>query len=211
MLRKKGVVDKFVEFYGPGLSGLGLADRATIANMAPEYGATMGFFPVDAETLRYLERTGRAEGRRRAGRALLQGAAALPHRRHARSQVHVDHRPGPLDRRARRWRGPGARRTSFRSDAEAELRRQPAGPHERGRAGGAEGAGRRAPIPAGWVRAAANVTIGEGGADEHRRRSTPTRRRSSPASSARRRSPCTTARWSSRPSRAAPTPPTPRS
>src|SRR5262249_14678700 len=59
MLRKKGVVDKFVEFYGPGLSGLGLADRATIANMAPEYGATMGFFPVDAETLRYLERTGR--------------------------------------------------------------------------------------------------------------------------------------------------------
>ncbi|HVX89405.1 MAG TPA: aconitase family protein, partial [Gemmatimonadales bacterium] len=62
MLRKKGVVDKFVEFYGPGLSGLGLADRATIANMAPEYGATIGFFPVDAETLRYLERTGRDKG-----------------------------------------------------------------------------------------------------------------------------------------------------
>ncbi|HEY7681087.1 MAG TPA: aconitate hydratase AcnA [Gemmatimonadales bacterium] len=61
MLRKKGVVDKFVEFYGPGLSSLGLADRATIANMAPEYGATMGFFPVDAETLRYLERTGREQ------------------------------------------------------------------------------------------------------------------------------------------------------
>jgi aconitate hydratase len=60
MLRKKGVVDKFVEFYGPGLSSLGLADRATIANMAPEYGATMGFFPVDSETLRYLERTGRS-------------------------------------------------------------------------------------------------------------------------------------------------------
>jgi aconitate hydratase len=59
MLRKKGVVDKFVEFYGPGLSKLSLADRATIANMAPEYGATIGFFPVDAETIRYLERTGR--------------------------------------------------------------------------------------------------------------------------------------------------------
>ena len=59
LLRKHGVVDKFVEFYGPGLSHLGLADRATIANMAPEYGATMGFFPVDAETIRYLERTGR--------------------------------------------------------------------------------------------------------------------------------------------------------
>jgi len=59
LLRRHGVVDKFVEFYGPGLSALGLADRATIANMAPEYGATIGFFPVDAETLRYLERTGR--------------------------------------------------------------------------------------------------------------------------------------------------------
>ena len=59
MLRKRGVVDKFVEFFGSGLSALGLADRATIANMAPEYGATMGWFPVDAETLGYLERTGR--------------------------------------------------------------------------------------------------------------------------------------------------------
>jgi aconitate hydratase len=59
LLRKHGVVDKFVEFYGPGLSQLTLADRATIANMAPEYGATMGFFPVDVETIRYLERTGR--------------------------------------------------------------------------------------------------------------------------------------------------------
>jgi aconitate hydratase len=60
-LRKKGVVDKFVEFYGPGLSQMLLADRATVANMAPEYGATMGFFPVDDETLRYLRQTGRAE------------------------------------------------------------------------------------------------------------------------------------------------------
>ena len=60
MLRKKGVVDKFVEFYGDGLSQITLADRATVANMAPEYGATMGFFPVDAETLRYLRQTGRS-------------------------------------------------------------------------------------------------------------------------------------------------------
>ncbi|MFJ1267730.1 aconitate hydratase AcnA [Legionella lytica] len=59
MLRKKGVVGKFVEFYGPGLSDLPLADRATISNMAPEYGATCGFFPVDKETIRYLELTGR--------------------------------------------------------------------------------------------------------------------------------------------------------
>jgi aconitate hydratase len=59
MLRKKGVVGRFVEFYGPGLDGLALPDRATIANMAPEYGATCGFFPIDKETLRYLEFTGR--------------------------------------------------------------------------------------------------------------------------------------------------------
>ena len=63
MLRKKGVVGKFVEFYGGGLDHLPLADRATIANMAPEYGATCGFFPVDDETLRYLRQTGRAEER----------------------------------------------------------------------------------------------------------------------------------------------------
>jgi len=61
MLREKGVVGKFVEFYGPGLSSMTLPDRATIANMAPEYGATMGFFPVDQETLRYLRRTGRPD------------------------------------------------------------------------------------------------------------------------------------------------------
>jgi aconitate hydratase len=59
ILRKEGVVGKFVEFFGPGLSGMSLADRATIANMAPEYGATMGFFPIDAETLAYLRLTGR--------------------------------------------------------------------------------------------------------------------------------------------------------
>ena len=63
MLRKHGVVNKFVEFYGPGLDHLPLADRATIANMAPEYGATCGFFPIDDETLRYLHMTGRDEQR----------------------------------------------------------------------------------------------------------------------------------------------------
>jgi aconitate hydratase len=60
MLRKHGVVGKFVEFYGPGLGALSLADRATIANMAPEYGATCGIFPIDEETLRYLRLTGRS-------------------------------------------------------------------------------------------------------------------------------------------------------
>ena len=63
MLRERGVVGKFVEFYGAGLDTLPLADRATIANMAPEYGATCGFFPIDDETLRYLRNTGREEDR----------------------------------------------------------------------------------------------------------------------------------------------------
>jgi aconitate hydratase len=63
MLRKKGVVGKFVEYYGPGLDDMALEDRATIANMAPEYGATCGFFPVDAETIRYLKDTARKPAR----------------------------------------------------------------------------------------------------------------------------------------------------
>jgi len=63
MLRAKGVVGKFVEFYGAGLDNLALEDRATIGNMAPEYGATCGFFPIDDETLRYLDATGRPTGR----------------------------------------------------------------------------------------------------------------------------------------------------
>jgi aconitate hydratase len=63
MLRKKGVVGKFVEFYGPGLDEMALEDRATIANMAPEYGATCGFFPIDAETVRYLKDTARRPAR----------------------------------------------------------------------------------------------------------------------------------------------------
>jgi aconitate hydratase len=61
MLRRQGVVDKFVEFYGEGLSSLGLADRATIANMSPEFGSTCAIFPIDAETIRYLRFTGRTE------------------------------------------------------------------------------------------------------------------------------------------------------
>jgi aconitate hydratase len=62
MLRKRGVVGKFVEFYGEGVKNLNLADRATIANMAPEYGATMGYFPIDERTIEYLNLTGRDSG-----------------------------------------------------------------------------------------------------------------------------------------------------
>ena len=61
MLRKEGVVGKFVEYFGPGVAGMSLPDRATLSNMSPEYGATMGFFPIDAQTLEYLRETGRSE------------------------------------------------------------------------------------------------------------------------------------------------------
>ena len=86
MLRKKGVVGKFVEFYGPGVAGLALTDRATIANMAPEYGATMGFFPVDAETIKYLKFTEPPREDRRARRGLLQEAGPLPDDGHRRTR-----------------------------------------------------------------------------------------------------------------------------
>ncbi|MBI4200574.1 MAG: aconitate hydratase AcnA [Chloroflexi bacterium] len=79
MLRARGVVDKFVEFYGPGLARLPAADRATIGNMAPEYGATVGFFPVDQETLRYLRGTGRTPEQVR----LVERYAKLQHLFHA--------------------------------------------------------------------------------------------------------------------------------
>ncbi len=79
MLREKGVVEKFVEFYGSGLSSMSLPDRATIANMAPEYGATMGFFPVDEETLRYLARTGRTDELIERVRAYTQAVGLFRH------------------------------------------------------------------------------------------------------------------------------------
>ena len=87
MLRKKGVVGKFVEFYGPGVSALSLADRATISNMAPEYGATIGFFPIDEVTLDYLRLTNRPPEQVESGRGLCQRAGPLPDARLAGSRL----------------------------------------------------------------------------------------------------------------------------
>src|SRR5256712_11103445 len=87
MLRKKGVVGKFVEFYGPGIATLPLADRATIGNMAPEYGATVGIFPVDQETLRHLEITGRTPRQVQLVEAYMK----------AQGLVHSPHAPEPVD------------------------------------------------------------------------------------------------------------------
>ena len=86
MLRKRGVVGRFVEFYGPGIATLPLADRATIGNMAPEYGATCGFFPVDAETIRYLKLSGREP----AQIALVEAYAK------AQGLWHDEHSPAPV-------------------------------------------------------------------------------------------------------------------
>jgi aconitate hydratase len=86
MLRKKGVVGRFVEFYGPGIANLPLADRATIGNMAPEYGATCGFFPIDAETIRYLTLTARDPARV----ALVEAYAK------AQGLWHDEHSPDPV-------------------------------------------------------------------------------------------------------------------
>ena len=94
MLRAHGVVGRFVEFFGDGLSSLSIADRATLSNMCPEYGATASYFPIDDETLRYLRFTGR-EDRRRAGRALREGAGTVPRRRRPGADVQRDPRPGP--------------------------------------------------------------------------------------------------------------------
>ena len=114
MLRKKGVVGKFVEFYGTGLSSLTLPDRATIANMAPEYGATMGFFPVDSETLAYLRFTEPARGSGEARRGVHEGTGTFPHGCDRRIRFSPTRSSSIFRRLCRRWRGRSGRRIAFR-------------------------------------------------------------------------------------------------
>ena len=99
MLRQRGVVEKFVEFFGSGLSNIPLADRATVANMSPEYGATCGYFPIDDFTLDYLHGTGRDAAQVALIEAYCQGAGALPHGRLAGPGVHGRASPGLGGRR----------------------------------------------------------------------------------------------------------------
>ncbi len=117
MLRKRGVVGKFVEYFGPGLANLSIADRATIGNMSPEYGATCGFFPVDDDTIKYLVGYRAAGGANRAGRRLYQGAGHVPHQ--------VDARPDP-HRRAQA-RAVAGRALARRTQAPAGPRRPQGG------------------------------------------------------------------------------------
>jgi aconitate hydratase len=104
MLRKAKVVGKFVEFFGPGAAALPVVDRATIANMAPEYGATMGFFPIDAECVNYLRATGRSEEHCRCLRKLLQGAGLVRHSEEREDRVFAGVGTGSGNGRAQRGR-----------------------------------------------------------------------------------------------------------
>ena len=100
ILRKKGVVDKFVEFFGDGLKGLPLADRATIANMSPEFGSTCAIFPIDEETIRYLELTGRAPDQIALVEAYAKAQGLWRDQRRAGGRLHRCGRTRPVDRRA---------------------------------------------------------------------------------------------------------------
>ena len=112
MLRAKGVVGRFVEFFGPGLDALSLADRATIANMAPEYGATCGFFPVDERTIEYLELTGREPERIALVRAYCQAQGLWRDASTPGAGVHRHARSRHEQRRAVAGRARAARRTA---------------------------------------------------------------------------------------------------
>ncbi len=113
-LRKLGVVGKFVEFYGPGVAALPLADRATISNMAPEYGATCGIFPVDAETLRYLKLTGRSDEQIALVEAYYKEQGLFHTEKSPGSRIHADTGTGSRRRRAerRRPKAPAGSRTA---------------------------------------------------------------------------------------------------
>ena len=118
MLRKRGVVGKFVEFFGPGLAGLTIADRATIGNMAPEYGATCGFFPIDDDTHRVSDATPpHAPTRVELVAAYAKAQGMYPHQDHARSDLHRRAQARARQRRAvaRRPEAPaGSRRAEGR-------------------------------------------------------------------------------------------------
>ena len=202
ILRGTGVVGKFVEYFGPGLAALSLADRATIGNMSPEYGATCGFFPVDDATLQYLRLTGRPEERVALVEALLQGEHALARGR-GPPDLFAGGRARPRERRAEPGRaaaaaGPGAAAPGRRRvpRGAAQLRRRL---RQRERRGGRRELPRLRPARArrAWSR-------------RNRRRLPSSRRRTNRRPPSRRPEASPTAAWSSPRSRAARTPRTPR-
>jgi hypothetical protein len=167
MLRALGVVGKFVEFYGDGLQHLPLADRATIANMAPEYGATCGIFPIDAEAVNYLRLSGRSEQQIALVEALREGPGHVARRQHAARHLlgHAGTRPGRRQALARRPQAPAGPRAA--GEGEGQLPRQPRRPHRQPRGeedrGQAHGCRRRRPAAGRTPRRQAEVE------DPHRR------------------------------------------
>ena len=114
MLRERGVVGKFVEFYGAGLAGLPIADRATIGNMSPEFGSTCAIFPIDAETLTYLELSGRPREQIALVEAYAKVAGAMARRELGRTHLHATRSSSTSPRSSRASPVPSARRTGSR-------------------------------------------------------------------------------------------------
>ena len=122
-LRKVGVVGKFVEFYGPGLEFLTIADRATLGNMSPEYGATIAICPIDDMTLDYLRLTGRDEAQRRSSsRRTRRSRGSSAPSRSRRSGLHRDRRARPVDRRAEPRRAEASAGSRVAAPVEGEVR-----------------------------------------------------------------------------------------
>ena len=147
MLRKKGVVGKFVEYFGPGSEHCRVADRATLGNMSPEYGATMGFFPVDEQTLTYLRLTGRGDGQIKLIEAYCkaQGLFNPPARPSRNSPTPSNSISAPS---CRAWPGPRRPQDRVRADAgeerfRRELARNSASIERRSRGAGGVGGRRR--------------------------------------------------------------------
>ena len=114
MLRERGVVGMFVEFFGAGLAGLPIADRATIGNMSPEFGSTCAIFPIDAETLRYLELSGRPPEQIELVEAYAARAGPVARRALRAADLHRHARARPRRRSSRASPAPSARRTASR-------------------------------------------------------------------------------------------------
>ena len=135
MLRKKGVVGKFVEFYGPGLSNLTVEDRATIGNMAPEYGATCGLFPIERDTITYLTATGRDPDRVALVEAYAKAQGMWRDGRLGRPGLHRHARARPRHRRAlaRRAEAAAGPRGAFGRRARSSRRRMHGHPRRRAR------------------------------------------------------------------------------
>ena len=136
MLRKKGVVGKFVEFFGPGLNAMSVADRATLANMAPEYGATCGLFPIDVQAIDYLRTSGRKAARIALVEAYAKAQGTVSHPADARSGVHRHARARPrrgraLARRPEAAAGPRAARRGQGGLRRRDGHRIQAGRHDR--------------------------------------------------------------------------------